>query len=202
MPERNKLVEILNREVENKNIIKHMLATEACMVALLRKLKAQFASWRTKLKTEDDFEEDNWAFAGLMHDGDYKDSVPMEKQGIEIVDILKKQGIEVPGSVAHAMAAHNWHNTGVEPKSLMDWSLFICDSLTGLIVACALVRPEKKLAAVTVDSVLKKFPDKRFAAGTRREEIKLCQEKLDIPLEEFVKICLEAMQAIAGDLGL
>ncbi|MBU2592344.1 MAG: HD domain-containing protein [Patescibacteria group bacterium] len=197
MPERSRLLEILNQEVENKNIIKHMFAAEACMAALAREIKNQ----KSKIKKEE-VNEEKWAFAGLMHDGDYKDSVPIEKQGIEIVNILKKQGIEVPDSVAHAMAAHNWHNTGVEPKSLMDWTLFICDSLTGLIVACALVRPEKRLATVTVDSVLKKFPDKRFAAGTRREEIKLCQEKLGIPLEEFVKICLEAMQAVSDDLGL
>lgn len=197
MTDRNKLIEILNREVENKNIIKHMFATEACMIALAQEIKSQ----KSKIKKEEINKED-WAFAGLMHDGDYKDDVPVEKQGIEIVSVLKKEGIDVPETVAHAMAAHNWHNTGVEPKSLMAWALFICDSLTGLIVACALVRPEKKLSAVVVESVLKKFPDKRFAAGTRREEIKMCQEKLNIPLEEFVGICLKAMQNISKDIGL
>jgi len=137
-----------------------------------------------------------------MHDGDYKDSVPVKEQGVKIASILKEKGVQISNKVAHAMAAHNWHNTGVEPKNLMDWALFTCDSLTGLIVACALVRPDKKLSSVTVESVLKKFSQKSFAAGTRREEIKMCQEKLGIKLERFVEICLTAMQAIADDLGL
>ena len=144
----------------------------------------------------------DWALAGLMHDGDYRDDVPVEKQGIEIVKIMKEAGVEVSEAVAQAMAAHNWDNTGVEPNSLIDWALFCCDSLTGLIVACALVRPDRKLTSVTVDSVLKKFPNKRFAAGTRREEIKKCEEKLNIPLKEFVEICLTAMQEISDQLGL
>jgi len=186
--DRNKLLEVLNQEVDNKNIIKHMLATEACMKAIAQELKAD--------------NPEDWAIAGLMHDGDYKDSIPVEQQGVKIAEILKENDLEVSEEIAHAMAAHNWHNTGIEPKSLMDWALFTCDSLTGLIVACALVRPEKKLASVTVESVLKKFPDKRFAAGTRREEIKMCQEKLGIELERFVEICLQAIQAISSDVGL
>ena len=188
MVDRKKLLSILDKQVKNKNIIKHMFAVEVCMVALAKRLKAD--------------NEDEWALAGLMHDGDYRDDVLVEKQGIEIADIMRKEAVEVSDSVAQAMAAHNRENTGVEPSSLMDWALFCCDSLTGLIVACALVRPDRKLASVTVESVLKKFPDKRFAAGTRREEIKMSQEKLDIPLEEFVEICLKAMQSISDDLGL
>ncbi len=188
MADRDKLLEILNKQVENKNIIKHMLATEVCMKALAEKLGAE--------------NREEWAMAGLMHDGDYRDDVPVEQQGVKITEILKSEGVEVSDSVAQAMAAHNWSNTGVEPKTPMDWALFCCDSLTGLIVACALVRPDKKLASVEVKSVLKKFPDKRFAAGTRREDIKKCQEKLGIPLEEFVEICFKAMQEISDDLGL
>jgi putative nucleotidyltransferase with HDIG domain len=93
-------------------------------------------------------------------------------------------------------------NPSFEPKSLMDWSLFICDSLTGLIVATALVRPDKKLSSVEVASVMKKFKEKSFARNTRREDIKMCEEKLGVPLREFVEICLSAMQGIADDLGL
>lgn len=165
-----------------------MMAVEACMKALAEKLGAKNV--------------DEWAFAGLMHDGDYYEGVPVEKMGIEIVDIMKKDGVQVPETVAQAMAAHNWHNTGVEPKSLMDWSIFCCDSLTGLIIACALVLPDKKLSEVTVEKVLKKFKQPSFAAGTRREEIALCEEKLSIPLSEFIQICLTAMQNVSSELGL
>jgi predicted hydrolase (HD superfamily) len=84
----------------------------------------------------------------------------------------------------------------------MDWSIFCADSLTGLIVACALVLPSRKLADVSVGMVLKKFKSSSFAAGTRREDIALCQEKLGIPLEEFIAISLKAMQEISEELGL
>ncbi len=69
-------------------------------------------------------------------------------------------------------------------------------------MAVALVRPDKKLSSVTSESVLKKFPEKAFAAAVNREQIKKCEEKLEVPLEEFIKICLSAMQAIVADLGL
>jgi len=186
--DRGKLLQILDKQVESKNIIKHMLATEACMKALARKLGAE--------------NEGEWIMAGLMHDGDYRDDVPVEKQGVKIAEVLKSEGVKVPESVAQAMAAHNWHNTGVEPKSLMDWALFCCDSLTGLIVATTLVMPSKKLADINVQRVLNRFKEKAFARGTRREEIKMCEEKLNIPLEEFIEICLKAMQEISNDLGL
>ena len=79
---------------------------------------------------------------------------------------------------------------------------FCGDSLTGLIVATVLVHPDKKLASVRVKSVIKKFKDKAFAKGTRRKDIKMCEEKLGIPLRKFVEISLKAMQEIAEELGL
>jgi predicted hydrolase (HD superfamily) len=84
----------------------------------------------------------------------------------------------------------------------MDWSIFCADSLTGLIVACALILPTKKLSDVTVEFVFKKFKQASFAGGTRRDEIALCQEKLGLPLEEFVKIALTSMQSISAEIGL
>lgn len=188
MSDRAKFLEILERRIENKNIIKHMLATEACMKALAKRLKA------------DNPEE--WALAGLIHDLDYQEGVPPEKHGLMVKEILSAEGMTVSPAVLTAVAAHNWHHTEVEPQSLMDWALFCCDSLTGLIVATALVIPSRKLADVSVQNVLNRFKEKSFARGTRREDIALCEEKLGIPLEEFVKICLEAMKGISEELGL
>jgi len=192
--DREKLLAIINRRMENKNIVKHMLAMEAFMKAIAKKLKIK----NLKLKIN----EDEWSIAGLVHDLDYTDNTPAEKHGLLVKDILEKEGVILSEPILHAVAAHNWHNNGVEPKTPMDWALFCGDSLTGLIVACTLVLPNKKLADLTVKSILKKFPQKRFAAGTRREDIKMCEEKLNIPLEEFVDICLKAMQEIASDLKL
>lgn len=187
MISREQALDFLNQQIANRNIIKHMLATEAMMRELARNFNVN---------------EEEWAMAGLLHDGDYNDSVPEEKHGVEVIKSLKEKGFEIPDNVAHAMAAHNWQNTGVEPRSPMDWSLFCGDSLTGLIVACALVRPDKKLSSVTVKSVLKKFKEKSFAGGTRREDIALCEEKLGITLSDFIGIVLKSMQNISDELGL
>lgn len=188
---RKEALKFLNENVENKNIIKHMLAAEAMMKALAQQCKVQSAK---------DIEE--WGLAGLLHDGDYNPSVPVEQQGIKVTEMLEEKGFMIPEEVDHAMAAHNRENTGIEPKSLMDWSLFCGDSLTGLIVASCLVLPSKKLADLTVESVLKRFKESSFAKGTRREDIALCEEKLKIPLPEFVEITLKAMQKISDNLGL
>lgn len=117
-----------------------------------------------------------------------------------LAEELERVGVDK--DIIYAIKAHNKDYTKVEPKSKMDWALYCCDELTGLIVATALVMPDKKLATVKVKSILKKMKDKSFAAAVDREQIKLCEEKLDIPLEEFVKIALEAMQGISKELGL
>lgn len=187
MISREEALRFLNQQIENKNVVKHMLATEAVMRALARHF---------------DGNEDEWGLAGLLHDGDYLPEVPKEKQGIRVSEMLKERGFVLPEEVKQAMAAHNWHNNGVEPKSKMDWALFCGDSLTGLIVASTLVLHTKKLVDLTVENVLRRFKERRFAAGTRREDIALCGEKLGIPLEEFVKIALEAMQDISRELRL
>lgn len=177
----------LNEKITNKNIFKHMLATEALMRALARKLGIS---------------EEEWAMVGLLHDGDYCEEVLPEKQGVQISQWLKEKGYEIPEAIEHAMAAHNWHNTGIEPESKMDWAIFCGDSLTGLIVAATLVLPSRKLKDLTVENIFNRFKEKSFAKGTRREEIALCEEKLGIPLTEFMEIGLKAMQEIAPELGL
>lgn len=186
---RNQALQLIEEHVVNKNIVKHMFALEAVMGALWEKFKTDGA-------------KEEWEMAGLLHDGDYSEEVPPEKQGIQIIFWAKEKGFEIPDNVAHAMASHNWANTKVEPKNKMDWSIFCADSLTGLIVACSLVLPSRKLSDVSGEMVLKKFGQKSFAAGTRREDIKMCEEKLGISLTDFIQISLSAMQGISNDLGL
>src|SRR5581483_4309462 len=84
----------------------------------------------------------------------------------------------------------------------MEKAIYAADELSGLITAVALVKPDKKLASVTVDSVMHKFPSKTFAAGARRDQILTCGPELGIPLEEFIGLALSAMQSVAGELGL
>jgi len=194
---KDQALSLINEHVSNKNIVKHMLATEALMAGVYDELKN-----RGRTDKELGGTKEEWMMAGLLHDGDYCESVPIEKQGIQITAWAREKGCDLPENVAQAMAAHNWHGTEVEPKNLMDWTIFLGDSLTGLIVAATLVLPSKKLADLTVDSVLKRFKEKSFARGTRREDIMMSEEKLGLDLTEFVTIALRTMQEISNELGL
>ena len=191
--DRQKALDFLNKNVKQKNIINHMIATEAMMGALHDVLSKTNQIKETK---------EEWMAAGLLHDGDYSPDVPSNEHGIAVLQMLKDDGIEISKATEYCISAHNHVIKHVEPISLMDWSLFCGDSLTGLLVATALVKPEKKLSAVDVKSVLKKFKNLSFAGGTRREHVKLCQEKLGLSLEEFIEVTLVAMQGIANKLGL
>lgn len=195
MINRSKALDFLNEKIVQVNIIKHMYATEALMGGVYDYFLSKGISDLGGTKQE-------WMMAGLLHDGDYAPEVPEDKQGIQITEWLKELGFEIPDNVAHTMAAHNWENTGVEPKTVMDWTLFCGDSLTGLIVATALVMPDRKLSSVTVESVLKKFKDPSFARGTRRKDIKMSEEKLGLSLSEFIETGLKSMQQISPVLGL
>ena len=159
---------------------------------------------------KDDFSEEEqmkWGITGLMHDADYelmpKDHPELHGMLLFDPDLI---GVEkephIPDDIAHAIKAHNFENTKVTPETQMAWAITSCDQLTGLIVACALVRPEKTLESVTVESVLKKFNNPGFARGAERHMIKHCEEKLGIPLPEFINIILKAMQGIHTEMGL
>lgn len=174
---------------KNKNLIKHMLAVEAIMRSLARHFNE---------------DEEVWGLAGLLHDADYelfKDTDP-KKHPSKIFDELEKQ--QADQRIIDAIKAHawGWRDDLPEPKTKMEWSLYCCDDLSGFIIACALIRPERTIASLSVESIVKKWPQKSFAAGVKREHAELCQEKLGIPLPEFMQIALSALQGIHADLGL
>ena len=173
---------------ENRNLIKHMLAVEAAMLGLASKLQVP----TNKLQT--------WGIAGLLHDADY-DKYPTEHPKRIIAELQKRDESE---EIINAIKAHafGYNDFKTEPKSNLEWSLYCCDELTGLIVAVTLIRPEKKLSAVTVDNVLSKWHKKDFAKGVERKNIELCEEKLGIKLPDFIQIVLTSMQGIAEQLGL
>lgn len=185
---------LLTKYLKNKNLIKHSLAAEATMKALYRHL--------TPKKEQTAVDEETWGIAGLLHDIDYEAAQEQNKLDRHGILLFETGEVSLPEEIEYAVKSHNYQATKVMPETLMDWSITACDQLTGLITACALVRPEKQLATVTPESVMKKFGQKAFAAGADRDSIKLCEEKLNIPLEEFINITLKAMQGISKDLGL
>lgn len=187
---RNDAYKILTTYLKNTNLIKHCLATETTMKALYNKLKS---------KLPDNQTESSWGIVGLLHDADYE--LAKGKPEVHGLLLFEKEK-EIPEDIAHAIKSHNFENTKVIPKSLMDWAITCCDQLTGLIVAGSLVHPDKKLASLTPEFILKRMKEKSFAKGADRKPILMCEEKLGIPLKEFVAINLKAMQSISKDLGL
>lgn len=180
------------------NIVSHSLALEACMAGIY-----DYLSQNNLLKS-DELSKDGWTLAGLIHDVDYASEFK-EVHPTKTKEALSKFNLEISNEIDQVVKAHAPKISGVEPKSQAQWSIFCADSLTGLIVAVAYVYPSRKLSDVKVSSVLKRFlKEPRFAAGTRRDEVKMCEfpEGLNIPLEKFIEICLTSMQQIALKIGL
>ncbi|MFA6271554.1 MAG: HDIG domain-containing metalloprotein [Patescibacteria group bacterium] len=174
----------LEQNIQSKNLIKHSLAVEAVM----KKLAQHFGE-----------DEEKWALAGLLHDIDYESTRDDEEQhSIVGGKMLKEIGLDQ--DIIDAVITHNEAH-GIPRATLMAKSLFCTDPITGLIVASALVIPEKKLEALTVDNILNRFKEKSFARGANRETISACRE-IDLTLNEFVALSLEAMKQISNNLGL
>jgi len=181
---REEALNSVRANVENANLVKHMLATEAIMQALAKRLGE---------------DEEEWRLTGLLHDIDVEltngDMNAHSKLG---ADLARELGASE--TMAHAILTHNEaHDIPRETK--LDKALFCADPLTGLIIAAALVRPDKKLAGVEAKSVRKRFKEKSFAAGANREQIALCSE-VGLELDEFIELGLGAMKGIAEELGL
>jgi hypothetical protein len=187
---RNEAYQILTDLVKNKNLIKHHLACEAAMKAIYKKISP----------TPTPEEETNWGIVGLLHDADYELCRDHPEKHTLILE--EKIGFKIDPRLMYAIKSHNYANNGFEPKSYMDWGIYCCDELTGLIIAAALVHPEKKLAPLTVEFIMNRFDSPSFAKGANREQIKMCTAELGIPLQEFIGIVLKAMQEIAVDLKL
>jgi putative nucleotidyltransferase with HDIG domain len=181
---RQEALESIRENVENENLIKHMLATEAIMIALARRFG------------EDEAE---WGLAGLLHDIDVEltegDMNTHSKLGADIA-----RDLGASEAIASAILCHN-ETHGVPCKTTMEKALFCADPLTGLITAAVLVRPDKKIASLEPKSVRKRYKEKSFAAGASREQIAKCSD-IGLELDEFIAIGLEAIQGIAPDLGL
>ena len=112
--------------------------------------------------------------------------------------ILEEKGFSQEG--IGAIVTHN-DELGVPRTTPFHWALSAAETITGLIVACTLVYPSRKIADVKPKSVRKRMKETRFAANVDRNRIMFC-EKIGIPLDEFIVLSLEAMTSVADELGL
>jgi putative nucleotidyltransferase with HDIG domain len=159
-----------------------MLATEAVM----RKLAEHFGE-----------DVEKWGLAGLLHDLDYDETYDKpEIHGLNTAKRLEELGVEE--EIIQAIKAHA-HKA--ERESRMGKALYAADPTTGFLVACALMAPGKKLASVNEGFALRRFKEKSFARGANREQMRSSAE-LGLSLEDFMGLCLEAMQGISEQLGL
>lgn len=174
-------LQLVREKVGNNNLVKHMFAVEAIM----RSLASRFNG-----------DQEEWGLCGLLHDLDYEETVnDFSMHGIVSCRILAGR---VDDRILYAIRAHAGM---IERKDAMDKAIYCADPVSGFIVAAALVLPEKKLAALKVDNLLNRFREKHFARGASRPQMESCSE-LGLTLEEFLGLSLEAMQAVAPELGL
>ncbi len=185
MINRDQAWKLLTEKMQNQNLRRHCLSVEVVMRALAQHFGVLS-------------EVERWGIVGLLHDGDYEFTKTDPGNHAKLMANWVRELGETDTELLEGIESHGWFHQGRQAQTQMQWALFCCDELTGLIVASALVLPSKHLSDLSAQSVLKKFPQKSFAAGVKREDIQMCEEKLGLKLEEFVGIALEAMQSIAS----
>ena len=183
MLNREQALELLRDSAPERHLYQHALASEAVMRALARRLGEN---------------EEIWGLTGLLHDLDYpKTHAEPEKHGLLGADQI---GDGLPEAALHAIRAHNGELNGVTPSSPFDYALRCGESVTGLVVTAALVRPTG-MEGMQASSLKKKMKDKAFAASVNRDCIRQCSE-LGLELGDFLTLAIEAMSAIDEELGL
>jgi len=181
---RDEAMNLVKKHVSKRNVVYHMLAVEAIM----RSVAKHFGE-----------DVDEWGLVGLLHDLDYeKTEAAPEKHGLLTEEILR--GL-VSEKLTKAIKSHNSKNTGALPETRMEKALIACDAISGLLVACALVMPSKKLVDVKIETVVKKFKEKDFARGVERERITMCEE-IGMPREKFFNVALSGLKESASEIGL
>ena len=188
LPSREEAWRLLCEWVQSPNLRRHALAVEAAMRAYARRFGE---------------DEELWGITGLVHDLDYERYPDMDdpEHGHPRTALRLFREMGWPEALIDAVAGHAPF-LGVPRTTRLAKALYAVDELTGLIIAVALVRPDKDIRNVKLKSIKKKWKDKRFAAGVNRAEIEEAARDLGVDLWEHVGIVLEAMQGIAEDLGL
>jgi predicted hydrolase (HD superfamily) len=184
IPTRDEALALLKEFNRSESLVNHALAVEAAM-----RFSAQ--------KHGED--EDKWGIIGLIHDLDYE-KYP-EEHCLKTEEILRERGW--PEEYIRAAISHGWGVcVDVEPQSLMEKALYAVDELTGLVTACALVRPSKSVMDLKPKSVRKKWKQKGFAAGVDREVIEKGAQMLGIENSELISDVIMGMRQVAAEIGL
>jgi uncharacterized protein len=183
MISRENAYKLLNQHIQNANMIKHCMASEAVLRAIAGKL---------------DKDQEEWGLAGLLHDIDVEVThADPHQHGPHAAVML--DGLLSPEAI-DAIVMHNEMATGKERTTVFQHALAAGETITGLIMATAMVYPDRKLASVKTKSITKRMKEKAFAASVKRENILEC-ELIGIPINDFAELALTAMQEISDELG-
>jgi putative nucleotidyltransferase with HDIG domain len=185
-PERDRIygLALLHEYTEGESLRKHAYAVETCVRAYAEK-----------------FNEDveYWGNAALLHDFDYEKFPDENGHPFKGSEILKEKGFDE--EFRKAILSHADYS-GIPRETLLQKTLFACDELAGFITAVTYVRPSKSIDEVEVKSVKKKLKDKAFAKGVNRHDIINGAEALNIPLDDHIEFCIQAMKKNKVELGL
>lgn len=179
---RDQAYQLVEEKIGLNNLLKHIIAVEAGM----RRLAEHFGE-----------DVEYWGLTGLLHDLDYNETKDDEDRHTFITAEWLAE-YNLPDEMIYAIHAHPGHKPC---NSRLDWALYSVDPSTGFLVACALMHPSKKLAGFDDEFMLRRFKEKRFAAGATRENIAACSN-LGLELPEFLLLVRDGMLTIAGQLGL
>lgn len=184
---REEALSLVNEHVHRKNLVKHILAVEAIMGALAGRLNENAEKWR---------------LLGLLHDVDFDETFDKpDVHAVRSCEILKGRLGNNEEELLRAIKSHNYEHTQIAPESKMEKALIAADAVSGLVVACALVMPSKKLADVKPDTVVRRLKEKDFARNCNREHMLYC-EQLGLQWPEFAELALKALQGISDELEL
>jgi len=183
-PTREEAFALLTTYTKSESLIKHALSVEGIM--------RYFAHKRGE-------DADKWGIIGLIHDLDYE-QYP-DRHCHKTKEILEEH--EWPEEYIRAVISHGWGIcTDVEPLSELENVLYAVDELAGLITTSALVRPSRSVMDLTAKSVMKKWKDKRFAAGVDRSIIEKGVERLNVELRDLITDAIAGMREVAEEIGL
>lgn len=184
LPDREQALGLLHEWIAGPNLRKHCYAVEAAMRAYARRLGG---------------DEERWGLTGLIHDFDWEKHPDLERHPVQGVAVLREKGW--PEDVCRAVLGHATH-TGVPRDTEMAKALYACDELSGFLVACALMTPQKSLDDLEVASVRKKMKRADFARNVSRDDIVNGAAELGVDLDEHIAFTLAAMRGIKSELGL
>jgi predicted hydrolase (HD superfamily) len=181
---RNEAYQLMTEWTHSESLRKHMLCVETAMRSYAQKYHE---------------DEELWGITGLLHDFDYERYPDAPDHPLKGSAILLEKGY--PEILRTAILGHAEY-TNVPRESMLAKTLFACDELCGFIVACTLVKPDKKVASVEVSTVKKKMKDKGFARNVSREDIINGAAEIGVTLDEHVQFVIDSLRNNAESLGL